>query len=244
MKKYYNIFLIITVTILVIITITFITFHIISKKYNKKLITNSLVLFWDIYCKKNLIDYLNNNGINYKIVEYGINDGIILQVGSNYFILMEKHPQEYSNISILTDSISKLIKQFGNTSLIGISTAGSKKYKIGSVLQFNSAIIQNYHQYELNSNFVEANKILYKTNKFINEPIDDTKGFIKPYKNQYASGQDEFIVYIISNNLNIPSLTLTGISDNDNFKEYENGGGVLAAKNTVEFLFTTFNFDN
>jgi hypothetical protein len=240
MKKNYYTLLTIIVTILLITIISFITFHITSKKP----ITNSLVLFWDIYCKKNLIDYLNNNDISYKILDYGISDGVILQVGSNYFILMEKHPQEYSNISILIDSISKLIKQLGNTSLIGISTAGSKKYKIGTVLQFNSAIIQNYHQYELNSNFVQSNKILYKTNKFINEPIDDTKGFVQPYKNQYASGEDEFVVYIISNNLNIPCLTLTGISDNNNFKEYENGGGVLAAKNTVDFLFTTFNFEN
>jgi hypothetical protein len=50
---------------------SFILFYIIYHiKDNKIPISNSLILFWDINCKKFIINYLNNNNISYKIIDY------------------------------------------------------------------------------------------------------------------------------------------------------------------------------
>jgi len=221
---------------------TFILVYIIYNLPNDKIpISNSLILFWDINCKKFIINYLNNNNISYKIVDYKQEVSTTLQVGSNYFCLMNKHPQQFSNISILLNSIYDLINNLGTTSIIGISTAGSTIFNIGDVIQCDSAIIENYKEYSLDYNFIQSNHILFKTSKFVDQPITNTKGFININNNSIAEGQDEFITYIVSNNLNIPCLTLTGISDNDNKNEYSNGGGELAAKNTILFLINTFN---
>ena len=70
----------------------------------------------------------------------------------------------------------------------------------------------------------------------------DTKGFKLYSKGQYASGEDEFVIYLISNKLTIPCITFTGISDNNNRTEYNNGGGNLAAQNAIEYFFANFNF--
>lgn len=219
-----------------------ILYHVSFKMPNNKIfITNSLILFWDINCKKFIINYLNNNNISYKIVDYKQEVSTTLQVGNNYFCLMNKHPQQFSNIFILLNSIYDLINNLETTSLIGISTAGSKIFNIGDVIQCDSAIIENYKEYSLDYNFIQSNHILYKTSKFVDQPITDTKGFINIHNNSIAEGQDEFITYIVSNHLNIPCLTLTGISDNDNKNEYSNGGGEIAAKNAILFLINTFN---
>lgn len=219
-----------------------ILYHVSFKMPNNKIfITNSLILFWDINCKKFIINYLNNNNISYKIIDYKQEVSTTLQVGSNYFCLMNKHPQQFSNISILLNSIYDLINNLGTTSIIGISTAGSIVFNIGDVLQFNSAKIINYKDYSLKYNFIESKNILYKTSKFVDQPITNTKGFININNNSIAEGQDEFITYIVSNHLNIPCLTLTGISDNDNKNEYSNGGGEIAAKNAILFLINAFN---
>jgi hypothetical protein len=216
----------------------YIIYHI---KDNKIPISNSLILFWDINCKKFIINYLNNNNISYKIIDYQQDVSTTLQVGRNYFCLMNKHPQQFSNISILLNSIYHLIDTLGTSSIIGISTAGSIIFNIGDVVQFNSATIFNYKEYSLDYNFIEAKNILYKTSKFVLQPITDTKGFINIHNNSIGEGQDEFITYIVSNHLNIPCLTLTGISDNDNKNEYDDGGGHLASQNTILFLYQTFN---
>ena len=221
---------------------TFILFYIISKLQDNKIpISNSLILFWDINCKKFIINYLNNNNISYKIVDYQQEVSTTLQVGSNYFCLMNKHPQQFSNISILLNSIYHLINTLGTTSIIGISTAGSTILNIVDVIQSDSAIIENYKEYSLDYNFIKANHTLFKTSKFVNQPITNTKGFININNNSIAEGQDEFITYIVSNHLNIPCLTLTGISDRDNKNEYNSGGGQLAARHAILFLFNTFN---
>uniref|UniRef100_A0A6C0KRF1 Uncharacterized protein n=1 Tax=viral metagenome TaxID=1070528 RepID=A0A6C0KRF1_9ZZZZ len=239
--KNYNLIFLITLIFISFITIIYVlNFHN-SKINNKFSISNSLILVWDLHCKSALIDYLNRNNISYTIIDIKNQTALILKVNKNYFCLMKDHPQEYSNISILIDSIDEIIKNLGSTSLIGLSTAGSLLYKIGDVLQFNSAFIQNYQKYSLNNNFIKAKNILYKTSKFTNEIIDDTKGFIEPNNNFKSDGQDEFIVYFLSNEKNIPCLTLTGISDQNNKYEYNNGGGEIAAKNVISFLFNSFN---
>jgi len=226
---------------IIILFTLLISVNIINTYTGKPTISNSLILFWDIHCKNSIIKYLNSNNISYKIVDYKDYNGIILKVGSNYYCLMNKHPQQYTHISILLNAISELCISLQVTSLIGISTAGSNNYKIGHVLQFNSAVIQNYKKYSLASNYTEGNKILFKSSNFINEPIIDTKGFINPNSYKSAAGEDEFVVYLVSNSLNIPSLTLTGISDHNNNNVYTGGGGQLAAENTIIFLSDNFN---
>ena len=207
----------------------------------KQIVVNSLILFWDIHCKIHIINLLNKNNIEYKIINIKENIGTTIKVCNNYYCLMEKHPQEYDNIHILLDGIIQTIQELNVTSIISIATAGSKHFRIGSVVQFDSAIIQNFNKYELKRNYVKSKNILIKTENYIEFPIDDTKGFIPPLKHPVAAGQDEFISFIVSNRLNIPSLSLTGISDHGIVKQYDNGGGKLAAENTIEFLFNNIN---
>ena len=153
---------------------------------------------------------------------------------------MNRHPQEYSNIHILYNEIISEINNNNITCIISFSTAGSHAYSIGSIIQFDSVIIEDPKLYDLNNRYIKAKKTYYKTNKYLNKPITDTKGFIIPSQNQIASGQDEFVIYKIGNDLNIPSLTLTGISDNDNKQEYDNGGVNLSAKNMTDYFFEYF----
>ena len=233
-KNLYTISLIVVCSLLITI--------IVNQYIKKKYISNSLLLFWDIHCKTAILDYINVNKLDYLAfsIPYREKIGNIIKVGSNYYCLMNKHPQEYSNISILLDEITKICKYLHVDSLIGISTAGSDHYPVGSVLQFNSAIIENYREYSFDSSYVEGKKILYKTFEFINQPIVNTKGFVSPNNYQIASGQDEFVTYLVSNKLNIFSLTLTGISNNKNSNMYKDGGGKIAAKNIIHFLFSQF----
>ena len=244
MKQIYT-NIIIFVIIIIIIYITNIIFNITLQALSiKPTISNSLLLIWDIHCKLNVMNYLNNNNISYKLIE--ISDiGFIFVVNTNYYCFMSKHPQEYSQINILLNEIISIIKNNNLKSIISFSTGGSQQYAVGSVVQFTSAIIENPEQYSLNFNYIKSNNVLFKTDKYINKPIIDTKGFVSPSKGQIASGEDEFVAYIVSNNMNIPALTLTGISDdgisdNANVKEYDNGGGKLAAINTIDFFFETF----
>jgi len=229
------------IQIIVIIILTIVIYINVINTNNKKTISKSLIIFWDIHCKLSIIKYLNNNDIDYQIIDYRDDICITLKVGNNFYCLMERHPQQYTNISILLNTIIILCNKLKINNIIGISTAGSEEYKIGDVLQFNSAYIQNYKEYSLDVDYIEAKDILYKTSNFIDKPINDTKGFIKPKKGESASGEDEFVVYFISNILKIPSLTLTGISDQNNSYQYNNGGGQLAAENTVKFLYNNFN---
>jgi hypothetical protein len=110
------------------------------------------------------------------------------------------------------------------------------------VIQFYSAIIETPLKYKLNVNQVTSKYILEKTNVITNEPITDTKGFTLDCNDQYASGEDEFVIYLISNKLTIPCITFTGISDNNNRNQYHNGGGNLAAQNAIEYFVSNFNF--
>uniref|UniRef100_A0A6C0BBY8 Nucleoside phosphorylase domain-containing protein n=1 Tax=viral metagenome TaxID=1070528 RepID=A0A6C0BBY8_9ZZZZ len=231
-KNLYTISLIVVCTLLIGIVI--------NQYTEKKYISNSLLLFWDIYCKTAILDYINK--LDYLVISIPHREkiGDIIKVGSNYYCLMNKHPQEYSNISILLDEITKTCKYLRVDSLIGISTAGSDHYSVGRVLQFNSAIIENYREYSLQSSYVEGKKILYKTSEFISQPIINTKRLISPTNSQVASGEDEFVTYLVSNKLNIFSLTLTGISNNKNLNMYKDGGGKIAAKNIIHFLFSQF----
>ena len=228
-----------TVTILLGLFVIIIIVNVFNNR--KLVVSNTLILFWDIHCKINIVNFLNKNNIEYRIVDIKNDIGVIIKVCNNHYCLMEKHPQEYDNIHILLDGITEIIQELNATSLIGISTAGSKIFRIGSVLQFDSAIIQNFNEYSLNKNFVKCDKTLIKTKNYIDYPIDDTKGFIPPFKNQVAAGEDEFVVFIISNHLKIPSLTLTGISDNYSAKQYDDGGGKISAENTIDFLFNNIN---
>jgi hypothetical protein len=203
-----------------------------------------MILLWDIHCKDNFLKYLNNNNkyncnknINVSVI------GSVIQINDNYIYLMDKHPQEFDNINILIDEIINTINKNNLNKIISFSTAGSQKYNIGSVLQFCSAKIENHNKYSLNFNYVKSNYIFCKTDKFVNEPIIDTKGFINPTINQAASGEDEFLIYIISNKIKIPCLTLTGISDNNNSQQYDNGGGNLAGKNIVDYFFSIFTYN-
>ena len=228
---------IITILLVVIIIVQIVS----AIKNEKQIVVNSVLLFWDIHCKINIIQFLNDNTIEYKIINVKQDVGVVIKVRNNYYILMEKHPQEYDNIHILLDSIIELIQNVNATSIISIATAGSTVFNIGTVLQFNSALIQNFKEYSLKVNYVKGDKLLIKTENYIDTHIDDTKGFIPPLKNQVAAGQDEFVTFIVSNRLQIPSLSLTGISDNNNPKQYIDGGGELSAKNAITFLFNNVN---
>ena len=53
------------------------------------------------------------------------------------------------------------------------------------------------------------------------------------FQNELVYGEDSFINIIISNLLKIPNICLGGVSDNNSFYDYENGGGRLAAKNLI-----------
>lgn len=205
----------------------------------KNMIRNSLLMIWDIYCKNNIMEYLNTNNVSYKLIE--ISDiGYIFIINTNYYCFMSKHPQEYNNLSILINEIITVIKNNNLKSIVSFSTAGSKQYQIGTIVQFGSAIIDDPESYSLQFNKIKPDNILYKTIKYTDESITDTKGFILNSEGQIASGQDEFVVYMVSNQMKIPVLTLTGISDNDNIEEYNNGGGKIASKNIVDFFFNTF----
>ena len=236
-------FIILLITIIfIIIYITKTIFNIKEKKseeIKKPIINNSLLLIWDIHCKQNMMSYLNNNNISYKITESS-DIGTILIINTNYYCFMSKHPQGYDKLNILINEIINVIKKNKLKSVVSFSTAGSNTYSIGDVIQFNSAIIKNPQQYDLNFNYIKSNNVLYKTNKFTNEPITDTKGFILQSKGQIASGQDEIVVYMVGNKINIPVLTLTGISDENNIQEYNIGGGNLAAQNIIDFFFESF----
>ena len=225
------------IIIIAIIVIFIIVSRVIIFK-SKKSLSNSLLLFWDIYCKLNVVDFLNNNNIQYKLTEI-LDIGILLQINSNYICLMSKHPQEYNNIHILFNEIETVVKNNKIMSIVGFSTAGSYIYTIGQVIQFDSAIIQDPQKYSINYNYIKTNKLLYKTTKFNSEPITNTKGFVLPTSKQYASGEDEFVTYLIGNKMNLPTLTMTGISDNNDKSEYTGGGGNLAAKNIVDYFFDT-----
>jgi len=196
---------------------------------------------WDIHCKQNFINYVNK----YKIYDKNIHIseiGFIIQIETNYVCFMSKHPQEYNDINVLLNGIISVIHKFNIKNIISFSTAGSNSYKVGSVIQFYSAIIEDPSKYKLNINQVTSKYILEKTNIIVNDPITDTKGFKLVTQGQSASGQDEFVIYLISNKLNIPCITFTGISDNNNVNQYHDGGGNLAAKNAVEYFYTNFNF--
>lgn len=235
-----NIFIILYLLVILIITYYIVKYSIFYiNNYYKIQISKSLIIVWDIYCKKNFLKYINDEKKIHYIVH--ISDiGFIIQKDTNYIVFISKHPQEYSEIDILFNYIINTIKKYNLKNIISFSTAGSHKYNIGSVLQFTSAIIDKPCDYSLNFNYIDSKNILIKTDKIVNNSITDTKGFINPSKHQFASGEDEFVIYYISNKLNIPSLTLTGISDNDNNKEYGNGGGNLAAKNVVTYFFDNF----
>ena len=225
--KYMNNYLYSIYFLLCVIIVYYSTKYIIRyvTNYSKTSIKNSLLILWDIHCKQNFIDYINNNDDTKYNLIHTSDIGFIIQRDTNYICFMSKHPQEYNNLDILFNEIITTIKKYNLQNIISFSTAGSHMYKIGSVLQFTSSIIENPKKYSLNFNYIESNNILMKTNVLVDKPITDTKGFILPSKNQVASGQDEFTIYYISNKLNIPCLTLTGISDNDNIQEYDDGGG-------------------
>ena len=206
--------------------------------FEKKCIRNSLIILWDINCKKNFIDYINNS-VTITYIDI-LTSGFIINIGSNYICFMSKHPQEFEELNILFDDLINIIKKYSLGNIISFSTAGSHKYKIGSVVQFISANILNPSKYSLDFNYIKSNNILIKTNILENRSITDTKGFIESSKNQFASGQDEFVIFYISNKLNIPCLTITGISDNDNIKQYDEFGGKLAAKNSIDYFFKYF----
>jgi len=225
--------------ILIIIYYVFLFINKIINNYNKKEISNSLVILWDIHCKKNFLNYINENRGAYNLIHI-LEIGFIVQRGSNYIAFMTRHPQQYYDIKILYNEIIKTIKLYNLKNIISFSTAGSKHYKIGSVVQFASAIVQDPHDYDIDANFVKSNYILTKTTKYTDKSITDTKGFKNPSTGQYASGEDEFVIYVLSNKLKIPSITFTGISDNDNSKEYSDGGGDLAAKNAINYFLDNF----
>jgi hypothetical protein len=233
----YFIYLILLVVI-IFYAIQYIIYYI--KIYNKTLVKDSLIILWDIHCKQNFIDYITNNDIkSYNIVRIS-EVGFVIQRGENYVCFMTRHPQQYNNIDILLNEITTVINTYNIKNIISFSTAGSHEYNIGAVLQFTSAIIENPKKYSLDFSYIESNNVFIKTNVLVNKPITDTKGFIVPSKNQVASGQDEFVIYYVSNKMNIPCITLTGISDNDNIQEYDNGGGDDAAKNLINYFFTNF----
>jgi hypothetical protein len=198
-------------------------------------VSNTLIICWDIYCKQNMMLQLNVLNV-YK----NLYIGKIYKYESNYICLMNRHPQEYSNIHILYNQIIQVITDSNITNIISFSTAGSSKYNVGSVLQFNSAIIENPQLYDLSNNYIRAKNTFVKTTVYLDLPIINTKGFVDPLNQQVASGEDEFVIYKIGNDLNISTLTLTGISDNNNKQEYNGGGGNLAAKNAIDYFFTHF----
>tara|TARA_B110000285_G_scaffold165073_1_gene184381 strand:- start:1970 stop:2617 length:648 start_codon:yes stop_codon:yes gene_type:complete len=212
-------------------------YYIVSRITNKK-INNTIIILWDIHCKQNFLQYVNAI-TNYKIVQI-TEIGYIIQINNNYIAFMSQHPQEYTNINILFNKIKDVIQKNNISSIISFSTAGSNTYNIGSVLQFHSAIIVDPEKYDLSNNLIKSNNILFETSQFINSPIGNTKGFTRCPKELVACGQDEFVIYELSNQLNMPCLTLTGISDQNSIKQYDDDGGNLAAKNVVNYFFENY----
>jgi hypothetical protein len=163
----------------------------------------------------------------------------VIQIETNYVCFMNKHPQEYDDINKLIDEIVTVCKNYNIKNIVSFSTAGSTTYKIGSVLQFDSAMIDHPQKYKLDSDHIKSEYVLVKTDKIVKDPITNTKGFIPEYYYQVASGQDEFVIYIVSNRLKIPCLTLTGISDRNMKTQYDEYGN-LAAKNSIVYFFTLY----
>jgi len=207
-------------------------------------LNNSIIIAWDIHCKKSILEYINNpvynifqkNKININIPEIGI----IIQVNDNFICLMDKHPQQFNNIRLLIDDLANYIKSYPINKIISFSTAGSKHFPIGSILQFHRALVNEPNSYDIDFNYINSDYIFTKTNKFIDKPIINTKGFKSPHKEDIACGEDEFVIYMLSNKLKIPCLTLTGISDHNSPKIYNDGGGKYAATSIVNYFFNDY----
>ena len=211
--------------------------------YGKFNVSNALIVLWDIHGKRSFLNYANSHNIVYKNIQL-LNTGTLIQFSAtNYIVLMNQHPQEFDEIEHLLEHLSDIIKFNNIKNLLSLSTAGSGYLPIGTVVQFTKATVPDRHLYDYKFHTVKSSNIFYSTDKISTEFITNTKGFVEPLpRNQIANGQDEFVIYHVSNELNIPSLTLTGISDGGDNKSYSEGGGDMASDEMVKYLFDTFNF--
>ena len=197
---------------------------------------NNIVLLWDRFCKAEFTKYLNDNNIEYTLVKDDY-IGSIYKCNNLFFCLMNRHPQQYTDINKLANEIYSAITELKINGIISFSTAGSNIHSVGKVIQFSSAIIDTPSQYKFNTNFVLNNNILYKSSAFVEpiDPITNTKGFNDIPANH--SGQDEFVIYFISNKFNIPAMTLTGITDSGKHSDYSKNGTIVA-RNISKYFFT------
>jgi hypothetical protein len=229
-----------TIALIIIFVITALVMRHLQYKSGKFALKNYLLVFWDINCKLNVLPLINSN-YNYKLVHIS-EIGFIIQIDTNYFCFMTKHPQEYNNIDVLFNEMTSVIKKYNIQSIVSFSTAGSGEYEIGQVVQYYSAYVYDSQKYHMDDSMVVSKNILLKTSVITDSYIIDTKGFIVLKDKHLTTGQDEFAIYVISNKLNVPCLTLTGISDHNNPEQYKNGGGQLAAQKLISYFQDNFSF--
>lgn len=206
-------------------------------KFKKLPYQNTCIFLWDRFCKNEFKKYFSYSNItNYKSIK---NICQIITIHNNHFLLMETHPKYYNNINNLLNKLIPILKSLSIKNIIDISTVGGFNYKIGSVLQINNIKI-DYNIYNSNKKYTN-NKIISSkclidiTKNYTPEIIYITKYFNLPNKYIKLSGEDCFVSTILSNKLNLKCMNLIGISDNFNYKQYNNGGAKKAAQNLLNY---------
>jgi hypothetical protein len=183
-------------------------------------INETIILCWDPYSQKAIITLCQNSNV-IKIGNFDI--GYLFKFNTNFFLLVKKHPF-FQKISVLVNSISSIIEKYRIKSLVNLSSLGSNIYNIGDIFQVNNAFIKNPERFELNFNKITGNKLLLDTTKYSDSPVYITNNYHIHNKfvseNYHLFGEDVFVGLIIANKLNISSLCLVCVTDNNDKKEY------------------------
>ena len=187
------------------------------------------IVIWDYYSKSeflSLINYLN-------FEDYYNNKELfqILKIKNNFIFLMNTHPKDYNNYIFLIDLLKDTYKRLNVNQILDLSTIGANDKKIGTIYQIKNCIIDwpNQNKIYLKNEFILPLKYFSTKNILISKYFKNFTNF----QNELVYGEDSFITIIISNLLKIPNICLGGVSDNNSFYDYENGGGRLAAKNLI-----------